>query len=57
MDSYQVGSGQAQYDVSTDDERFVMLKLAGGESQLILVENFFEVSNRWRCRVTRMKAS
>ena len=39
----QAGSGQAQYDVSTDDERFVMLKFAGGESQLILVENFFEV--------------
>ena len=42
--AYLIGNGHAQYDISPDDQRLVMLKAVGGEDdrQLILVDNWFE---------------
>jgi len=35
--------GSSQYDVSADDQRFLMLRpVAGGSDRLIVVENWFE---------------
>ena len=45
MDGCQPGSGHPQYDVSFDDQRFVMLRIeddGSGTDGLILVQNFFE---------------
>ena len=45
MVGYQPGSGYPQYDVSFDDQRFVMLRIeddGSGTDGLILVQNFFE---------------
>ncbi len=40
--------GQAAYDVSPDDQRFVMLSLGGGDSsaEIIWIENWFEELKR-----------
>ena len=44
---YLFGNGHAQYDISPDDQRLVMLRAVEGEDrQLILVENFFEELKR-----------
>jgi hypothetical protein len=45
MAGYQPGRGYPQYDVSFDDQRFVMLRIeddGSGPDGLILVQNFFE---------------
>ena len=46
MADYLLGNGHPMYDVSPDDERFVMLRIGNEEnaaaSELILVTNFFE---------------
>ena len=45
MDGYLLGNGRQQYDVSSDDQRFVMLRIDDDDSgtpKLIVVENFFE---------------
>ncbi len=39
---YLNGNGHAGYDISPDDQRWVMLKRREDASQLILVENFLE---------------
>ena len=40
---YMPGDGHPQYDVSPDDQRFVMLRIEGGvDDELILVTNWFE---------------
>ena len=41
---FQSGLNDAQYDVTPDDERFIMIRRVGGEagSHLIWVQNFFE---------------
>ncbi len=42
---YLPGNGHPQYDVSSDDQRFVMLRIDDDDSvtdELIVVENFFE---------------
>ena len=44
MADYLSGGGHAAYDVSLDDQRFVMLRIeaeAAG-TELIMVDNFFE---------------
>ena len=43
MADYLSGAGHPMYDVSPDDQRFVMLRVGGsgdGDSELILVENW-----------------
>ena len=44
MDDYLTSNGNPMYDVSPDDQRFVMLRIAAefGSSELILVDNWFE---------------
>ncbi len=45
MDDYLSADGYRQYDVSPDDQRFVMLLISALETEdteLIVVENFFE---------------
>ena len=44
MDDYLTSNGRPQYDVSPDDQRFVMLRIDAefGYTELILVENWFE---------------
>ncbi len=45
MDGYLPGNGHPQYDVSSDDQRFVMLRIdddGSGADELIVVTNFFE---------------
>jgi len=44
MDGYLTARGHAMYDVSPDDQRFVMLRMGdvGSDSELILVENWAE---------------
>ncbi len=48
LNDYLVGNGHAGYDISDDDQRFVMLRAVEGEDdeQLMLFENFGEVLNR-----------
>ncbi len=43
MDDYLTSNGNPMYDVSPDDQRFVMLRIDAefGSTELILVENFF----------------
>ena len=44
MDGYLTARGHAMYDVSPDDQRFVMLRIDAefGSTELILVENWAE---------------
>ena len=43
MEDYLDSDGRAQYDVSPDDERFVMLRFEGGGGmELFLLQNLFE---------------
>jgi serine/threonine-protein kinase len=45
MDDYLPSDGAPMYDVSPDDQRFVMLRIGGDETtdaELIMVTNFFE---------------
>jgi len=42
MNDYLAGEGHPQYDVSDDDQRFVMLRIERGADELILVDNWFE---------------
>ena len=42
MASYLTSNGRPQYDVSADDQRFVMLRIMDQGDQLILVDNWFE---------------
>ena len=45
MDDYLPSNGAPMYDVSPDDQRFVMLRIGvglGSDSELILVENWAE---------------
>ena len=44
MDDYLQGQGHASYDVSLDDQQFVMLRIddEGTGSELIWVQNWFE---------------
>ena len=46
--NYLVGLGHRQYDVSPEDERFVMFRLAGvgASAGLVLVQHFFEELKR-----------
>ena len=47
MADYLSADGFRQYDVSPDDQRFVMLRTAGGDAfQLIVVQNLFEELKR-----------
>ena len=49
MDDYLPSDGHPLYDVTADDQRFVMLRISDEEtaaSELILVENFFEELKR-----------
>jgi len=49
MSDYLTSNGHPMYDVSLDDQRFVMLRFVGNESastQLIMVTNFFEELQR-----------
>lgn len=47
MEDYLGSDGRPQYDVSPDDERFVMLRIEeGGEIGLVRVENLFEELRR-----------
>ena len=42
MNDYLPGEGHPQYDVSADDQRFVMLRIERGADELILVDNWAE---------------
>lgn len=43
MADYLLSNGRAQYDVSPDDQRFVMLRFAdGGGMELVLLPDFFD---------------
>ena len=43
MADFLLSDGRPQYDVSPDDERFVMLRFEEGAGiELILIEDFFE---------------
>ena len=44
MADYLPGNGHPMYNVTADDQRFVMLRigLVGADAQLVLVENWFE---------------
>ena len=44
LDGYRNNAFRHQYDVTPDDQRFVMIRRVGGEDvgELIVVENFFE---------------
>ena len=64
MVDYLFGNAHAMYDVSLDDQRFVMLRSGADndDTQLILVENWVEAlrqrSHRWfasrpRSRIAR----
>ncbi len=49
MNDYLPGEGHPMYDVSPDDQSFVMLRIGDDEtaaSELILVQNFFEELKR-----------
>ncbi len=50
MDGYLTASAHAMYDVSPDDQRFVMLRIgaevAAAAAEVILVTNFFEELKR-----------
>ena len=48
MADYVSGASHPQYDVSLDDQRFVMLRMEDSdfESRLIFVQNFFEELKR-----------
>ncbi len=39
---YQIGNGSAGYDISPDDQRLMLMRSLDLDSQLILVDNFFE---------------
>ena len=43
LDDYLFGNGHAGYDISADDQRFVMLRAVGEaeDTELILVVNWF----------------
>ena len=49
MADYLLSNGRAQYDVSPDDQRFVMLRFAdGGGMELVLLPDFFDgLQGRW----------
>ena len=45
MADHLTSNGNPMYDLSPDDQRFVMLRIGGegtDNTELILVENFFE---------------
>ena len=44
MQGYRLSRLRQQYDVTPDDQRFVMIRLggSGNAGELIVVENFFE---------------
>ena len=44
MADYLAANGHRQYDVSPDDQRFVMLRIGDEDigAELVLVQNFFE---------------
>ena len=49
MDGYLLTNGNPMYDVSPDDQEFVMLRIGeegADDSELILIENFFEELKR-----------
>ena len=50
MADYLTANGHRQYDVSPDDQRFVMLRIGDGDgdvgTELSLVQNFFEELKR-----------